>query len=189
MDKVDIKTEKVSSPPSGSISGDVRPVEPSLHTSPPGGLASTASAAPQLIERQPKQKPVLHCPYPGCNRTFQSGIWRLRVHYRAPPTARGSGVERGHGTELVECPQCKSPVSGASLRDLCECFFRPAGAGQPLAAAPPDDQTAVQMKETTRELRYDPSLAHLYGGRSTKVSSWPVEFIYSIALSRARAAS
>jgi hypothetical protein len=31
---------------------------------------------------------------------------RLKVHYRAQPGARGSGVERGHGQELPHCPLC-----------------------------------------------------------------------------------
>lgn len=33
-------------------------------------------------------------------------LWRLKVHYRAPVDARGSGVERGHGMELSHCPKC-----------------------------------------------------------------------------------
>lgn len=28
------------------------------------------------------------------------------MHYRAPPDIRGSGKERGHGTELTHCPKC-----------------------------------------------------------------------------------
>lgn len=45
------------------------------------------------------------CPYPGCKRSFAE-LWRLKVHYRAPPDVRGSGRERGHGTELTHCPKC-----------------------------------------------------------------------------------
>jgi hypothetical protein len=45
------------------------------------------------------------CPYPGCKRSFAE-LWRLKVHYRAPPDVRGSGKERGHGQELAQCPQC-----------------------------------------------------------------------------------
>lgn len=45
------------------------------------------------------------CPYPGCKRSFAE-LWRLKVHYRAPPDVRGSGKERGHGQELSHCPQC-----------------------------------------------------------------------------------
>lgn len=41
----------------------------------------------------------------GCNRSFAE-LWRLKVHYRAPPDVRGSGKERGHGTELKWCPKC-----------------------------------------------------------------------------------
>eukprot|EP00887_Chlorella_sp_A99_P005318 scaffold1.g5318.t1 len=46
-----------------------------------------------------------YCPHPGCNRSFAE-LWRLKVHYRAPPDVRGSGKERGHGTELSFCPKC-----------------------------------------------------------------------------------
>jgi hypothetical protein len=41
----------------------------------------------------------------GCNRSFAE-LWRLKVHFRAPPDVRGSGKERGHGTELKFCPKC-----------------------------------------------------------------------------------
>lgn len=51
------------------------------------------------------------CPYPGCSRSFQD-FWRLKVHFRAPPNARGSGVERGHGIELPICPVCKTDLNG-----------------------------------------------------------------------------
>lgn len=46
-----------------------------------------------------------YCPFPGCNRSFAE-LWRLKVHFRAPPDVRGSGKERGHGTELKYCPKC-----------------------------------------------------------------------------------
>eukprot|EP00884_Botryococcus_braunii_P003922 jgi/Botrbrau1/13530/Bobra.0347s0014.1 len=46
-----------------------------------------------------------YCPYPSCNRSFAE-LWRLKVHYRAPPDVRGSGKERGHGCELQYCPKC-----------------------------------------------------------------------------------
>lgn len=64
--------------------------------------------------RQPKGQPVcladrdpsrFFCPYEGCNRSFAE-LWRLKVHYRAPPDVRGSGKERGHGCELQFCPKC-----------------------------------------------------------------------------------
>jgi hypothetical protein len=48
----------------------------------------------------------------GCKRSFAE-LWRLKVHYRAPPNVRGSGMERGHGTELKWCPKCgKSLMPG-----------------------------------------------------------------------------
>ena len=46
-----------------------------------------------------------YCPAPGCSRSFAE-LWRLKVHFRAPPDVRGSGKERGHGTELKFCPKC-----------------------------------------------------------------------------------
>ena len=41
-----------------------------------------------------------YCPFPGCTRSFAE-LWRLKVHYRAPPDVRGSGKERGHGQGSV----------------------------------------------------------------------------------------
>lgn len=49
------------------------------------------------------------CPYPGCKRSFAE-LWRLKVHYRAPPDVRGSGKERGHGQELSHCPLCDAKL-------------------------------------------------------------------------------
>jgi len=67
----------------------------------------------------------LHCPHPGCNRSFRSGIWRLKVHYRAPADGRGSGVERGHGIDLTMCPKCGTEVAVDATEDsLCGCFYR-----------------------------------------------------------------
>lgn len=53
----------------------------------------------------PKDPERFWCPFAGCNRSFAE-LWRLKVHYRAPPDIRGSGKERGHGTELTHCPKC-----------------------------------------------------------------------------------
>lgn len=50
-----------------------------------------------------------HCPYPGCTRSF-ADLWRLKVHYRAAPGIRGSGKERGHGSELNACPKCHTEL-------------------------------------------------------------------------------
>lgn len=38
-------------------------------------------------------------------------LWWLQVHYRAPPDVRGSGKERGHGTELTHCPKCNKTLN------------------------------------------------------------------------------
>ena len=71
---------------------------------------------PSLGHELPATCPVAHvgallsvlqfyCPHPGCSRSFAE-LWRLKVHFRAPPDVRGSGKERGHGTELKFCPKC-----------------------------------------------------------------------------------
>lgn len=59
----------------------------------------------QRQKRAYKDPSRWRCPHPDCNRSF-AVLWRLKVHYRAPVDARGSGVERGHGTELSHCPKC-----------------------------------------------------------------------------------
>ena len=69
-----------------------------------------SSVSSVLHLRMPSKRTVregerFKCPYPGCKRSFAE-LWRLKVHYRAPPDVRGSGKERGHGQELSHCPQC-----------------------------------------------------------------------------------
>lgn len=59
-----------------------------------------------------------YCPYPGCNRSFAE-LWRLKVHYRAPPDVRGSGKERGHGTELKFCPKCNKELKAGKHHVGC----------------------------------------------------------------------
>ncbi len=71
-------------------------------------VADTAPEKPLVKQRQKKafkDPSRWRCPHPGCNRSF-AVLWRLKVHYRAPVDARGSGVERGHGQELDRCPKC-----------------------------------------------------------------------------------
>ena len=64
-----------------------------------------------LVSMKPKKRQLertgerFYCPYQGCARSFAE-LWRLKVHYRAPPDVRGSGKERGHGQELNQCPRC-----------------------------------------------------------------------------------
>lgn len=67
-------------------------------------------AAPSFGLRRPAALPPrapAHRP-PTARRAPRSfaELWRLKVHYRAPPDVRGSGRERGHGTELAQCPRC-----------------------------------------------------------------------------------
>jgi hypothetical protein len=75
----------------------------------PARAARAASTPPPTPPRPPRprlsHRSRWYCPYPGCKRSFAE-LWRLKVHYRAPPDVRGSGRERGHGTELTHCPKC-----------------------------------------------------------------------------------
>ncbi|PSC75702.1 regulator of CO2-responsive genes isoform B [Micractinium conductrix] len=81
-----------------------------------------------------------YCPHPGCNRSFAE-LWRLKVHFRAPPDVRGSGKERGHGTELQFCPKC-----GKDLRPGKHHVGCSAGKSAPRQAAKRQRQ---QMSTTT----------------------------------------
>lgn len=69
-----------------------------------GGVEDEKSAEMQRIVTGPDPD-RFYCPFVGCNRSFAE-LWRLKVHFRAPPDVRGSGKERGHGTELKYCPKC-----------------------------------------------------------------------------------
>ncbi|EIE18734.1 hypothetical protein COCSUDRAFT_68177 [Coccomyxa subellipsoidea C-169] len=84
--------------------------------------ARTQSGA--LRERDPDR---FYCPYPNCTRSFAE-LWRLKVHYRAPPDARGSGKERGHGCELQFCPKCAKELKAG--KHHVGCFAGRAGAKQ-----------------------------------------------------------
>jgi hypothetical protein len=56
------------------------------------------------------------CPYPACNRSFAE-LWRLKVHYRAPPDVRGSGESRApqrHGYQTD--PPGPAVAHGPSVR-------------------------------------------------------------------------
>ncbi|EFN59000.1 expressed protein [Chlorella variabilis] len=77
----------------------------------------------------------------GCNRSFAE-LWRLKVHFRAPPDVRGSGKERGHGTELKFCPKC-----GKDLRPGKHHVGCSAGKSAPRQAA--KRQRQQQMSTTT----------------------------------------
>ena len=61
---------------------------------------------------------------------FQLNLRRLKVHYRAPPDIRGSGKERGHGTELQYCPRCGKELKAG--KHHVGCF---AGRSAPRQAA------------------------------------------------------
>lgn len=68
-------------------------------------VAPLSTSQPSGVKEGGKDPERFYCPYPGCNRSFAE-LWRLKVHFRAPPDIRGSGKERGHGTELTHCPKC-----------------------------------------------------------------------------------
>lgn len=80
-----------------------------------------------------------YCPFPGCNRSFAE-LWRLKVHFRAPPDVRGSGKERGHGTELKYCPKCGKELKPGKHHVGCT-----AGKSAPRQAA----KRQKQMSSTT----------------------------------------
>jgi len=72
------------------------------------------------------------CPQP-CNFSHPFSTRnprRLKVHYRAPPDIRGSGKERGHGTELQYCPRCGKELKAG--KHHVGCF---AGRSAPRQAA------------------------------------------------------
>ena len=75
-----------------------------------------------------KDEDRFYCPYPGCTRSFAE-LWRLKVHYRAPPDVRGSGKERGHGTELQHCPKCGKELKPG--KHHVGCYASRSGARQP----------------------------------------------------------
>lgn len=69
-----------------------------------------------------------HCPFPDCKRSFAE-LWRLKVHYRAPPDIRGSGKERGHSMELTSCPKCHKELKPGKHHTGCRSSSR-VGASQ-----------------------------------------------------------
>jgi hypothetical protein len=92
---------------------------------------------PAAIMQQPmaritrgKDPERFYCPYPNCNRSFAE-LWRLKVHYRAPPDVRGSGKERGHGCELQYCPKCGKELRAG--KHHVGCFAGRAAPRQPNA--------------------------------------------------------
>lgn len=99
-----------------------------------------------------------YCPHPGCNRSFAE-LWRLKVHFRAPPDVRGSGKERGHGTELQFCPKC-----GKDLRPGKHHVGCSAGKSAPRQAA--KRQRQQQMSTTTE------SAGHTTGTTEQTTASW-----------------
>ena len=84
------------------------------------------------------------CAPAGCNRSFAE-LWRLKVHFRAPPDVRGSGKERGHGTELKFCPKC-----GKDLRPGKHHVGCSAGKSAPRQAAKRQRQVRAPPRARSR---------------------------------------
>ena len=102
-----------------------------------------------------------YCPHPGCSRSFAE-LWRLKVHFRAPPDERGSGKERGHGTELKFCPQCGKELKPGKHHVGCAVSQGGGGGrgGKQIwrAQAARWDQRLVEVKAwVVRERRYPSS--------------------------------
>ncbi|KAL0038679.1 hypothetical protein WJX79_002882 [Trebouxia sp. C0005] len=95
-----------------------------------------------------KNEDRFYCPYPGCTRSFAE-LWRLKVHYRAPPDVRGSGKERGHGTELQFCPKCGKELKPG--KHHVGCFAGRAGPRQPVKRAR-EVEADVESKDDHAEL-------------------------------------
>lgn len=91
-----------------------------------GGQGIRESQTPQASSRE-----RFYCPFPGCHRSFLE-LWRLRVHYRANSEARGSGKERGHGTELPFCPKCRAPIYPGKKHMQCRVLADDGGFQAPL---------------------------------------------------------
>ncbi|CAG9466466.1 unnamed protein product [Pedinophyceae sp. YPF-701] len=93
---------------------------------------------PQKAQRDDASR--FHCPFPGCTRSFAE-LWRLKVHFRAPPDVRGSGKERGHGRELDRCPKCAEELKPGKHHIGCSASRKnnkrkaEAAAPQPLATS------------------------------------------------------
>ena len=100
-----------------------------------------------------------YCPHPGCSRSFAE-LWRLKVHFRAPPDVRGSGKERGHGTELKFCPQCGKELKPGEHHVGCAVSRGGGGerGGKQISQAARWDQRLVEVKAwVVRERRYPSS--------------------------------
>jgi hypothetical protein len=105
---------------------------PGLPLAPRLPLVQPAASMQQPMSRitRGKDPERFYCPYPNCNRSFAE-LWRLKVHYRAPPDVRGSGKERGHGCELQYCPKCGKELRAG--KHHVGCFAGRAAPRQPNA--------------------------------------------------------
>jgi hypothetical protein len=81
--------------------------------------ASTVRVQRCMSRPSRPQRQAAACTHAGCKRKFAS-LWRLKVHYRAPPNERGSGKERGHGVELPICPACGEDLEPGKHHNKCK---------------------------------------------------------------------
>lgn len=103
-----------------------------------------------------KDEDRFYCPYPGCTRSFAE-LWRLKVHYRAPPDVRGSGKERGHGTELQHCPKCGKELKPG--KHHVGCYAGRSGARQAVKRP----REAVGARKDCFQVRVSLNAGHAHG--------------------------
>lgn len=89
---------------------------------------------------------------------------RLKVHYRAAPGARGSGVERGHGQELPHCPLC--------LAKLDDVKYHKCAAGLAAQANPVSYKQLIHFGPTLLRYRHSQSLPSLLRHLRCEVGSY-----------------
>lgn len=122
-------------------------------------LLSLQSAKEQELDR-------FYCPFPGCKRSFAE-LWRLKVHFRAPPNVRGSGKERGHGMRLTHCPKCGTAlkIGGHHVR----CSAREAARQHMQLAKKPSRRNAAAASKAEQQAA--PQQAELQDYMATEIAA------------------
>lgn len=116
-------------------------------------------------QAKPKDETRFNCPYPGCDRSCAE-LWRLKVHFRAPPDNKGSGVERGHNAELEYCPRCFTKLEAGKHHVGCR-----SGLAAPRQALKREErnQEARERKERPKRSRSQSSAGESHdSGRRTE---------------------
>ena len=132
----------------------------SLCTTQPLVTPSLLLAQPPLNLTHLSSLPISLQPKQGCNRSFAE-LWRLKVHFRAPPDVRGSGKERGHGQELQYCPKCGQELKPGKHHVGCL-----AGRSAPRQAAKRQKHSTTDTSDMGGGATSDPS------SRGSDPSSW-----------------